>query len=89
MNIEDSAQGLEITRYVRNHGFLKFMSKRRIIVGNEKKPVQQAERKLQGKVRRLNTNTKQIAWQRVCKLADSRRLKQNCALHTSLSMFRF
>lgn len=28
-------------RYVRNHGFLKFMSKRRIIVGNEKKPVQQ------------------------------------------------
>ena len=29
-------------RYVRTHSFLKFLSKRRIIVGTEKKTVQQA-----------------------------------------------
>ena len=30
------------TRYVRKHGFLKFMAKRRVIVGDEKKPVDKA-----------------------------------------------
>ena len=30
------------TRYVRKNGFLRFMAKRRIIVGDEKKPVDKA-----------------------------------------------
>ena len=29
-------------RYVRSHGFLKYMTKRRILVGEDKKPVDQA-----------------------------------------------
>lgn len=39
--ISTRAGACKCFEYVRNHGFLKFMSKRRIIVGNEKKPVQQ------------------------------------------------
>eukprot|EP00438_Fugacium_kawagutii_P028729 Skav229629 [mRNA] locus=scaffold649:135039:140211:- [translate_table: standard] len=40
--ISTRAGACKCFEYVRNHGFLKFMSKRRIMVGNEKKPVQQA-----------------------------------------------
>lgn len=40
--ISTRAGACKCFEYVRTHGFLKFMSKRRIIVGNDKKPVQQA-----------------------------------------------
>ncbi|CAK9108595.1 Calcium-dependent protein kinase 1 (OsCDPK1) (OsCPK1) [Durusdinium trenchii] len=39
--ISTRAGACKCFEYVRTHGFLKFMSKRRIIVGNDKKPVQQ------------------------------------------------